>query len=132
MPRISKVYSSRFVKSYELSYTDRRPAMIDKVTVEVFGNDFTEKLVSTVNDGNGWEKDLVLNQTNAQRLAAAFGDDTDQWVGQQVELWVTDVIYKGETMQSVQIGPMPPPALPAPPPPPRPPLDKDLDDAIPF
>jgi hypothetical protein len=129
MAKVSRILSSRFVKSYELSYTDRRPAMIEKVTVEAFGNDFTEKLVATISDGNGWEKDLVLNQKNAQRLAASFGDDTDEWVGQQVELWVIDVVYQGDTVQSVQIGPAPPPALPASPKPTGPALP---DDTIPF
>jgi hypothetical protein len=132
MPKVSRILASRFVKPYELSYTDRRSAMIDKVTVEMFGNDQVEKLVATVSDGDGWEKDLVLNQTNLQRLATAYGDDTDGWDGQLVELWVVDVVYHGDTVQSTQIGPAPPPALPAPPATPRLPLDKDLDDDIPF
>jgi hypothetical protein len=30
MPKISKVYTSRFVKAHELSYTDRHPAIITR------------------------------------------------------------------------------------------------------
>ena len=35
----------------------------------------------------GVEKPLVLNKTNAQKLAAAFGKDRSKWIGMEVELY---------------------------------------------
>jgi hypothetical protein len=35
----------------------------------------------------GVEKPLILNKTNAQKLAAAYGKDRSQWVGADVELY---------------------------------------------
>ena len=35
----------------------------------------------------GVEKALVLNKTNAQKLAAAFGKDRAKWIGMEVELY---------------------------------------------
>ena len=36
---------------------------------------------------DGVEKALVLNKTNAQKLAAAFGKDHAKWIGMDVELY---------------------------------------------
>jgi hypothetical protein len=143
MAKVSRIHASRFVKAYELSYTDRRPAIIDGVTTEMFGINPVEKLVSSISDGYGWGKDMVLNQTNAQRLVSVFGDETDEWAGQPVELWVVDVDYNGSSVQSVQIGPAPPAIPPAPPAalPATPALaktltrklqGKEIDDEIPY
>jgi hypothetical protein len=129
MPKISSMYKNRFIKNYELSKETRTPAIIANVTTEVFGNDFAEKLVVKLLLQDGAERNLPLNQNNAQRLAAAFGDDTDDWHGHDVELWVEDVAFRGETVASVKIGPAPPSALPAPP---KPPVKDELDDEIPF
>jgi hypothetical protein len=129
MPKISSVYTSRFIKSYELSKDTRTSAIIGGVTTEVFGNDFTDKLVAKLLLTDGAERDLVLNQNNAQRLAAAFGDNTDDWHGLDVILWVEDIDFRGETVASIKIGPAPPPMLPAPP---KPPVKDELDDDIPF
>jgi hypothetical protein len=35
----------------------------------------------------GLEKPLVLNKTNAQKLAAAFGKDHSKWIGIEAELY---------------------------------------------
>ena len=35
----------------------------------------------------GVEKALVLNKTNAKKLAAAFGKDQSNWIGVEVELY---------------------------------------------
>jgi hypothetical protein len=126
MPKISTVYSSRFVKAYELSRETRFPATIDNIFETTFANDGVAKLVLKLTNGNGWDRDLVLNQGNAQRLAAALGDNTDEWPGAAVELWVEDVNFRGETVASVKIGPAPPVALPTPP------LKDELDDEVPF
>jgi hypothetical protein len=37
--------------------------------------------------GRQWPKDVVLNKTNALHLQAAYGDDTDGWSGQRIEIW---------------------------------------------
>src|SRR3954470_18222744 len=36
---------------------------------------------------NGVDKPLVLNRTNAQKLAASLGKDTTAWIGVPVELY---------------------------------------------
>jgi hypothetical protein len=68
MPKISKIYNSRFIKAFELSKETKASAIIDTVTTEVFGNDFAEKLVARLIFADGSERELVMNQRNSQRM----------------------------------------------------------------
>jgi len=65
------------------------------------------------------DKPLVLNKTNAQKLAQAFGKDRAKWVGVAVELYseMTSLGKEGVRLRPLRIAATPP---------------KDLDDAIPF
>lgn len=138
MAKISSIYPNRFLKPYELSKQKRTPALIERVTTEVFGNDFAEKLVVTLLSEDGSKRELVLNQTNARRLAAEFGDETDHWHGREVVLWTADINFRGDIIASVQIEPAPSPVPEAPKTTPKttPKMlgrgDQDLDDEIPF
>ena len=43
----------------------------------------------------GKVKGFVLNATNYDAIADAYGDETDDWSGQPVELYPTKVPFKG-------------------------------------
>ena len=43
---------------------------------------------------SGIPKQMILNATNRRTLSAAFGADTKQWIGQEIELYVQDGIRK--------------------------------------
>ncbi len=73
------------------------------------------------------DKGLVLNKTNFQTIAAAYGDETEGWKGRQVVLFVETVFFRGESTRSIRVR-MPkskPEQAPAP-------ARPDLDDSIPF
>jgi hypothetical protein len=72
---------------------------------------------------------LSLNFTNTRTLGGAFGDDSNEWIGKTIELYVGQVKYQGELQPSVLVRPISPPV----------PLeqrkqiaDDDLDDEVPF
>ena len=49
-------------------------------------------------------KPMVLNVTNLKRLAKALGDDTDDWIGQQVVLYVDpDIEFGGNVVGGLRI-----------------------------
>jgi hypothetical protein len=74
---------------------------------------------------------LSLNATNMRALALAWGTETDNWIGKEVELYIGETQYSGERRDSVLARPISP-ALPvAERSKPRPP-PKDFDDSIPF
>jgi len=53
----------------------------------------------------GVEKPLVLNKTNAQKLAAAFGKDHSKWIGMEVELYAE---MTGLGKEGVRVRPLKP------------------------
>ena len=70
----------------------------------------------------GEDKALVLNKTNAQKLAQTYGKDRTMWVGAVVELY-SEMTSLGK--EGVRVRPLRKPATPAQP-------DPELNDAIPF
>lgn len=64
-------------------------ATIEKVLIE----DVTEHDTKTTKPRpvmyfRGWSDVLVLNITNAKAMAEALGDETEEWVGRTVELYI--------------------------------------------
>jgi len=53
----------------------------------------------------GVETPLVLNKTNAQKLAAAFGKDHAKWIGMEVELYAE---MTGLGKEGVRVRPLKP------------------------
>jgi hypothetical protein len=53
-------------------------------------------------------KPMILNKTNIKRLARILGDDTDDWIGKTVTLYVDhEVEYGGETVGGLRVRPVP-------------------------
>jgi hypothetical protein len=46
---------------------------------------------------------LICNATNARTLSDRYGDDTDAWIGQTVQLVVVPVSYQGKSMPGIRI-----------------------------
>lgn len=117
--------SSSFLKKEDIGEGKRVKVIISKVGLTEF--DAQKKLVIHF---QGKSKGLSLNRTNAQILAMAFGDESDGWLGQQVELWVDPyVTFQGKMVGGLKVTPMKSATAP-PPPPPAPAVP--FDDDIPF
>jgi hypothetical protein len=71
---------------------------------------------------------LVLNQTNIRTLVKAYGDDSEDWLGNAITLFLIDVEVQGEMKRGIRIRP-PRPVKPRPVPRGGKP---DLEDSIPF
>ena len=57
---------------------------------------------------NEFPKPMVLNVTNLKRLAKALGDETEQWIGGQVLLYVDpDIEFGGNIVGGLRIKSMP-------------------------
>ncbi len=48
-------------------------------------------------------KGLVLNKTNAKTIAQAFGGETDDWQGHQIELYTERIKAFGQTHNAVRV-----------------------------
>ena len=69
----------------------------------------------------GVDKGLVVNKTNAKKLAEAYGKESSKWVGQIVQLYSEETTFG----KGVRVRPLRKPATPPAP-------DPELDDAIAF
>lgn len=52
---------------------------------------------------NGKEKGLVLNVTNGNSISKAYGFDTTNWVGCQIEIYPSETDYQGEMVDCLRV-----------------------------
>ena len=98
--KMNEAFPSKWLSSADLDQDGPTPVTIEQVTQEPVRNPSTgkdqDKLVLTFEE---LEKPLICNVTNVRSIAAILkADDTDDWIGKQINLIVTDVEYAGETM----------------------------------
>ena len=127
---LSSVFGGDTLKAADLQGNEVT-VVIATVGMKKFDNG--NKLVITF---QGKKKSLVCNKTNANRIAYTYGSNTDNWIGQEVTLYVELVDFQGSTVEAIRIRPPAKRPVPqrvaqshqAPPPP----LDESVGDDIPF
>jgi hypothetical protein len=70
---------------------------------------------------------LSLNKTNVRALIKAFGEDSRDWIGCEVEVYAGEISYQGEDMSSVRVRPITPAT-----PPKSEKADDGLDQPVPY
>jgi len=95
--KISETYASNYLKAADLQGRSV-PAVIDDCRLEHFDDESKPLLLF-----RGKSKGLILNKTNAGFLVQVFGDDTDAWRGQTVELYPTSVMFSGRMVDAIRI-----------------------------
>ena len=97
---IDSAFPSNYLKASDLG--DKSPVVtIDRIEVEPIGRD---KEMKPVIYFQGKEKGLVLNKTNAKKIAELTGSkDTDDWAGCQVRIYATETEFGGETVECIRI-----------------------------
>jgi hypothetical protein len=138
--RISSVFTSQYLKATDLPPGRDAHVIIERVDEADMGSG-EMKLVAYF---LGKQKGLVLNRTNAETLADALGDESDNWAGAQVTLFTTRVSYNGQMRDAIRVraqrraAPAQPPQSQHAPaqqhrtPPPTGPSTEDTGDEIPF
>jgi hypothetical protein len=127
MPKVSDTYSGQYLTAADqMPLGQRRRALIHQATQELVGQERKPLIVIGLVSARGapWPKPAVLNKTNALQLAAAYGDDTDNWPGKPIEIWAENVQFQGRIVPGIKVlpasngqsplAPTPAPAGPAP------------------
>jgi len=128
--KISAAFPSKYLKAADLQ--DREHKMvITKVELEAIGDDDHKPVIFFTKAKKG----LVCNKTNAKAIAAAYGDDTDEWTGKEIVLFPMMVQFRADMVASIRV--KIPKAAVAPKPAPQThdeldPPPQDFDDEIPF
>ena len=127
---IDGAFPSNYLKASDLQGKATTVTM-DRVEIEELksrkGND-TKPILYFM----GKEKGLVLNKTNSRAIAQIYGNETDDWSGQPVELYTAMVDFAGDTVEAIRVraprkrnGAERPAPAPAP-------ISHDLNDEVPF
>jgi hypothetical protein len=118
---VSKYLGNAFLTVGAVKVNEPIRVVIENVTEGKF-----DKLDLTFDDGTR----LSLNVTNTRTLARAYGTDSADWIGKEIELSVGQIPYEGELQDSILVKPISPPIEKRPPPKPKGESDKrgDLDD----
>lgn len=97
MALISEAFPSKYISAADLKGGSALVS-IERTEFELLNNE--RKLICYF---AGKQKGLVLNKTNANAIAGAFGDDTDHWVGGEVELFTIWTDYQGKQTEAVRV-----------------------------
>ena len=104
MPRVSQIYPRK--EGAEL------PTLLNAANLKTGPTSLTvasaaektikgqKKLVLGFKERN---EQLICNATNSRTLEERFGDDTDAWIGQGLQLVVVPVSYQGKSMPGIRI-----------------------------
>src|SRR6266498_2774737 len=95
---IMSAFPSKYLKASDIPDGQFVPVIMERVEIEnVAGNDDPndEKPVLYF---TGKTKGFVLNKTNANAIAAGYGEQTPGWTGQQILLYRTETAFQGKQM----------------------------------
>src|SRR5215467_11228132 len=115
--KASDAFPSRYLQT---SVVKGKPivATISHVEMETVGQGADQKRKPVLYlDG---EKPMVLNRTNFEALADAFGD-SDEWTGHKAKVYVTRTQYAGKSIDGLRVDPIVP----------KPAAKDDLNDDVP-
>jgi hypothetical protein len=115
-----KLYGSRYLGDADLEGGEPR-LKISKVEIAELRDKGGATKLKFVVSFEGVEKGLVVNKTNAKKLADAYGKRREQWIGQLVQLYSEDTSFG----KGVRVRPLRKPAIVNQPDP------DDLADAVP-
>lgn len=95
--RISTAFPSSYIKAGDLNGRNVR-VLIDRVEMEDIGGEIKPVLYF-----QGKEKGMVLNKTNSNNIAVAYGDETDDWHGKELVLFPAMVDFQGRTVEAIRV-----------------------------
>ena len=111
---IETAFPSAYLKAADLQGKSPKVA-IERVEMATFDGEGEKPVVRFV----GKDSALVLNKTRALALGAAFGNETDSWVGKTIKLGTVKVSMNGSIVDSITVEAATATAQPEPQPPPE-------------
>lgn len=104
MPNINDVYQSesQYLKASDLQGRTVPVVISDYEIVEF--DDNGKKINKVVLSFKGKEKKLVLNSTNAHRIAINMGsEEVSEWVDGNIEIYPTQVDFGGKMVDAIRV-----------------------------
>ena len=98
--RMSAAFPSAYIKAADLMGKRIRVKM-DRVEMEDVGGELKPVMFFL-----GTDKKMIVNKTNASEIIDAYGDDTEAWHGQLIELYEARVDFQGKKVAAVRVNAM--------------------------
>jgi hypothetical protein len=95
----NEAFPSRYYKAADLP-VEGKLVTVAKLELEMIGTDRKEKYVLYFRHD---EKQLVLNVTNWDLIAAFAGADSDEWVGKQIVIFPTTTAFGGKVTDCIRV-----------------------------
>lgn len=95
--KVSDAYPSNYIAATDLDGNNVTVTM-KNVDFEKVGEEQKPVLYF-----KGKTKGLILNKTNAKNIATVYGDDMDDWTGQDIVLFPAMVDFQGKTVEAIRI-----------------------------
>lgn len=96
--RIDEQFPSTYLKAADLHGRAVRVSISHVDIEEISGGERKPVLYF-----QGKDKGLVLNKTNSNNIASAYGYETEDWQGQPVELFEMMVDFQGKSVPAIRI-----------------------------
>ena len=96
------MYPSEYLNAADL-HDKEVQAVIEKVEVEEVPGADGKKAAKPVMYLRGGKKRFPLPKTCARVIAAAFGNDTEKWIGKKVTLYPTRCMAFGQDVECVRV-----------------------------
>jgi hypothetical protein len=121
--KVSEAFPSKYLSAADLNGQNVRVTM-GTVDMEKVGEDMKPVLYF-----RGKSKGLTLNKTNSKTIAEAYGDEMDDWNGQELVLFPVMTDFQGKQVEAIRVRmPQPKDNKPAP----RSMKDELPEDGAPF
>ena len=95
---INEAFPSKYLKASDLQGHNISVTIGNVVTEDIGKGE--EKLIIYF---QGKQKGIVLNKTNANNIAAVYGPETEDWVGQPIVIFEAMVDFQGKTVPALRV-----------------------------
>lgn len=95
--KVSDAFPSKYLSAADLSGGNVRVVM-QHVEMEKLGDDTKPVLYF-----KGKQKGLALNKTNSRTIADAYGDEMDEWNGNEIILFPVMTDFQGKTVEAIRV-----------------------------
>jgi hypothetical protein len=100
--KVSEAFPSKYLSAADLNGNNVRVVM-QNVELEKVGDDMKPVLYF-----RGKTKGLALNKTNSKTIADTYGDEMDDWNGQELILFPIMTDFQGKQVEAIRVrAPMP-------------------------
>ena len=100
--RTSQMFPSKYCKADDF-FDGPQIAIIRDITMETLGRGKDEETKPVIHFENDNPKPLVPNVTNTRTIEDAFGFETDDWAGCQIELYAPKVPFGSKIVDGIRI-----------------------------